>query len=134
MKTLCTAIQIGSGKRSRFLLYSCLLTLLRISSHSLFSHFLAKQAQAEHDTLANRICKLEVDGATPDRELGVVARPVQVLRKCLAASKPHTNTMEGRASQTLNQMSELRSLVEVLNQTVSVERAKVAKLVEAKLL
>lgn len=90
-------------------------------------------AQAERETLANPIVKLEFAAAKSDGELGVVFRAVDSLKERVATGSNRASTAKVQACETLDKMSELRSLIDGLTQTVGGEHVQVAGLVEMEL-
>lgn len=85
-----------------------------------------QQAWAELDTLANLICKLEVAVTTHHGEFRVVLRAVKSLKELVTAGRTRAITAEGRARETLDKMSDLHSLVELLTGIIEEESGGVA--------
>lgn len=81
--------------------------------------------------MAACIREQEVAAATCDAELGVVRRTVQLLKGRVATNEDGVNTAEAQACKTLDRMSKLRPLVEILKWTDGGEQACVARLVNA---
>lgn len=59
--------------------------------------------------------------AIHDGESGVIFRAVQVLKECVVPGKTRASTAKFRACEKLEKMSELRSIIERLAQTVGGE-------------
>lgn len=93
----------------------------------------ARQARSERYIFRNRTCERDVAAATCDEELVVGIRALQSFMAPIEATNTHANMVEGRARETIDNMSKLRSLDERLTLTVSKEHARVAKLVEVQL-
>lgn len=70
-----------------------------------------EHAKAEHDTLDDHICELEVSAAPCHGGLGDFVQAMQLLKSSVAAGEDR-ETGEVRACQMLEKMSELRELVE----------------------
>lgn len=72
-------------------------------------------AKAKRETLAARTCEFEAAAASCHGELGVVVRRVQSLKGRFAVHEDRANTAEARAHGTLDEMTELRALINGLN-------------------
>lgn len=78
----------------------------------------SQQTKADCDTLAARICELEVAAETRYIELGIVVRAVRSLKGGFAAGEHRANNAEARVRETLDRMSKLCALVNWLDGTV----------------
>lgn len=87
----------------------------------------------ERDTSEARILELDFTAATCDEKLGVVLRAVRSLKGRVAAGEDRSNSAEDRACNMFGRMFELPAIVKELNWTVNGECARVAGLVNAKL-
>lgn len=92
-----------------------------------------RQAQVEHDPLARCTPELEAAAATLWRELSVVVRALQSLRKCIPASETRASLAGVWACWTIDKMFELCALVHALIQEVGGEHARVAGLDQGEL-
>lgn len=93
-----------------------------------------EQAQAEPDSFKNHNRQLEVDAATCNRDLSDIVQVVRSLKESVTAGETGGNIGEGWDRENLDKVSELLSLVGVLNRAVGVEHARVADLVAVELL
>lgn len=92
-----------------------------------------KKPKEELDACAARICMLEMASATGDGELGVSMEAVRSLRSCVAVCEDRRNSGEARDFQTLDDMLEVRVLVERLDRTIGFQPVRVVGLVNAEL-
>lgn len=88
------------------------------------------KAKVECETSAARNRKLEVAAATCRGELSVLGQNVRLWKGRIAVSKYRANTAEDMTCNSLDKMSDLRSLVEELNRTIEVDCACVVRLVD----
>lgn len=92
----------------------------------------AESAEVERDALANHICEREGDAVMLDGELRLIVHSGHLLKEWVEV-ETHASTVEVRAHETLDMISELRLLVEVLIRKVGVERKQVADLHDGEL-
>lgn len=85
----------------------------------------------ESHSLAAPIRELEVAAAVCIGEVGDLERTVRSLKGGVAAPDDKANNAEARGGKMMDKLSELRMLVEGLNQTVGSERTHVLGLVHA---
>lgn len=74
-----------------------------------------EQAKSERDTLAARVCKLQVASAKPAEMLGVVVPALQLLKGHVTVGENRAITAEVWIRKMLDKMSHLRALVEGQN-------------------
>lgn len=93
-----------------------------------------ERAEAEPDTLAGRIGRLDVAESTRYGELGVLMCTVRSLIARVAAGEESANTAKAWACKRLDKISQLWAVVEGLNWTFGGECGCVAGLVYSELL